>query len=602
MNFHSSRWLRLIKPNSTLRGALVLAGLALLLFHFVPPTDAQNSSGNKPSATMRQVNISADARDVVLGDLPQVTAKNPAPRPDISNLRLPRNAAQFRALQQQVSQRIGQIPEGFTTMEPPKSPLDLTAQTSGILPDTIFPPSNAYIPPTTVSASGGCYNFDPQGVAIAANPQYLVQMVANCITVIDPATGGVYPGFPKFLNAFWFVSPSDFVLYPRAIYDSASNHFILAADDFSTNTLLLATSVTSNPTGTWHLYYLGDVFGDLMEDLTLGQSLQESGDKLGAIYLGHDGLNSSTFALDTDEIYVIGKTKTYAGHLNFPIFWFNFNDGAGHEFNLIQPANVVNPHDRPRAEILVNTLDFNFGGGDCVAGCNGLVLWSLTDQIPSTGRTPAAGVAGISTTNTYSLAGAAQQPSGSTCGTNVFFGGDPGIYGQVDYSSGLLYAAINSFNPVNSGSEVISWQIAPQLDDNRGEVIGGTIKSEAVLAFSGTASAFDPAMIPDSEGNYTMVYNYSSSTTPPTTAYLSNRATQTPNTLSDSGFLVNPPITPAPYCPSTSGGFPFFGFNAAGASTGVFPNSQWFSGGFSDATGNWGTVIGKTGYTNPAQP
>ena len=614
MKFRDSRWFWWFKVDWKLRSALAILGLALLLFHFAPRGVAQNSSGGKASASMRRVDISAVARDVVLGDLPQVTPQSPAPRPDISEQRIPSSSPQFRALQQQMSEHGGEIPPGFVTMDPPKSILDISSPGNGILPDTVSPPTNAYFPPTTLAASGGCYNYGAYGNAVAATPQYLVQLTANCITIINPATGAAYSGFPKLLGAFWGVG-TNFVWQPRAIYDSASNHFILAAIDYTASLLLLATSVTANPLGVWHLYYLADPLGNCIYNPTLGQSLQESGDKLGAIYLGYDSYTCSSGGpygggFVTDIIRVIGKSKTYSGTLYNPFYYYNFTDTAtGKQFNSIQPVNVVNAHDRPRAEILVATYALEYfasGGYNCYYGstppCNGVVLWSLTDQIPSKGRTPTlAGPVVIPTANNYGLGGAAQQPSGSSCGTRVFYT-DTGTYSHVDYSSGLLYAAINTFSPSSSGSEVLSWQIAPQLDDGVGKVIGGTIRSETVLAFGGTGSALNPAIIPDSEGNYTMVYTYSDSSTPPTVAYLSNRVTQAPNTLSDSGFMVSLPITPAPYCPTTSGGFAFLYQSAAGASTGVFPNSQWFSGVFSDSTGNWGTVIGKTGYTNPAQP
>ena len=58
----------------------------------------------------------------------------------------------------------------------------------------------------------------------------------------------------------------------------------------------------------------------------------------------------------------------------------------------------------PRAGLLVNSFNLNFGGGQCVTGCNGLVIWSVSNALWVSG-TPGVQVTGvvIPTANTYFL-------------------------------------------------------------------------------------------------------------------------------------------------------------------------------------------------------
>ena len=47
-----------------------------------------------------------------------------------------------------------------------------------------------------------------------------------------------------------------------------------------------------------------------------------------------------------------------------------------------QPADTYNASDDPCEMYFVTSRNFNFGGGQCVNGCNGLIVWGLYGTQP----------------------------------------------------------------------------------------------------------------------------------------------------------------------------------------------------------------------------
>jgi hypothetical protein len=121
-----------------------------------------------------------------------------------------------------------------------------------------------------------------------------------------------------------------------------------------------------------------------------------------------------------------------------------------------------------------------------------------------------------------------------------------------------------------------------------------TVINEMCFACGGFSDpgggAYFGTMQPDPEGNWTMVYNYSSNAAYASLAYLSNRITKKPGTIRDSGFIA-------------AGGSHFYnqgrwGDYTAVAPAGLLSNANgvnWFAGMFAGSDGNWATVIGKNG-------
>ena len=163
----------------------------------------------------------------------------------------------------------------------------------------------------------------------------------------------------------------------------------------------------------------------------------------------------------------------------------------------------------------------------------------------------------VSTSNNYSLPPLAQQLNCAT-GPCLIDTGDTRVSGEAIYASGSLYAAIDT-NGTGAGagaSHFLWFQIRPVLNDNDNAACTGTFQNRCpqIIAASilnevcwacatgqgdnGTGATFYPEVQPDPEGNVLVVFNYSADDKFPSSAYATNRATQAPGTMHDSGFFL----------------------------------------------------------------
>ncbi|HEY6352065.1 MAG TPA: hypothetical protein VI636_21935, partial [Candidatus Angelobacter sp.] len=206
----------------------------------------------------------------------------------------------------------------------------------------------------------GCGGFIPSDHALATNASNEVQVINSCITVFT-STGAVVAGFPKSLNTFFGVA-GDLIGDPRALYDWHSGRWIILAEDFSANNILLAASTTASPTGAYHIYSISGTTGNQLPGCAdfpmMGQDNNEIADAKGAIFVSFDRFNCSSGAFIDDVVWILPKTPIYAGAGFGFNFFFNFNVG-GATLDHIQPANVMGKPDQPDSEFLINTFDFN---------------------------------------------------------------------------------------------------------------------------------------------------------------------------------------------------------------------------------------------------
>ena len=110
-----------------------------------------------------------------------------------------------------------------------------------------------------------------------------------------------------------------------------------------------------------------------------------------------------------------------------------------------QPADTYNASDDPREMYFVTSRNFNFGGGQCVNDCNGLIVWGLYGTI---GSQTMSGVT-VATAHNYSLPPSANQP------------GNPNSIdtGDTRISGGVVYASINASNG-SGNSACVLYRIA----------------------------------------------------------------------------------------------------------------------------------------------
>ncbi|MGH6858319.1 MAG: hypothetical protein ACRECP_11980, partial [Methylocella sp.] len=291
-----------------------------------------------------------------------------------------------------------------------------------------------------------CGNVTPadQAIAVGDTTVGVLQAINVCINVFDKS-GNLQAGYPKSFTSFVGLPASTPTTDPRAIYDWINHRYILAFIQFDRNqasasSYWIALSTGDNPAGGYCLYNLGvqsvapsgGVF-PLPDFPRLGQDRQ-------AIYLASNIFNPG---YKWEEILVLPKAQMYAcAGFGFPVF-SDLNVG-GVPTDTTQPVNVFSAGDDPRSEYLVTSFNINFGGGQCINSCNGLVVWAIHSPLSS----PTLNGTFVATANSYSTPPNASQPGGA----NTIDTGDTRISGMAMYNAGSIYASLNTANGSNSAA------------------------------------------------------------------------------------------------------------------------------------------------------
>jgi hypothetical protein len=595
-----------------------LAALALALAVAPRAVGAQQSQPDVTLSTSR-AEMAEAPQQVVLGNLPRISAAEaavlsqvipPAPR-------IPFSSQQYAAMKAAAASKTG-TNQGFGSSAQIETPAPPSVTTS---PGISTPSATAF-----GGLGSGCGLSFPPDMALAVNQQFVLQMINGCVAVWDK-TGVLQPGFPKTTNAFFGDPALSFaggqinnqVFDPRALYDWVNNRFIVISARCRNNCFTgtnvslidIAVSQTSDPRGAWNVYHLNLVAlgilntGNLADFPTLGQNRA-------GIYVAFNDF-PTPISFSGSKVLLLPKAQIYAGA---PIGAFNlFSTNT----DTIQPANVMNKADSPRAEFFVSSLNFLSSG--CGGGCSALVIFAVSNPLDVTGPGPEASLVLQSTANTFFFPPAAQQP-GCSSGPCLIDTGDVRISGEVTYAAGLLYGALTT-NGTSSGTGTahhLWFSVRPFLDDNGNghctgsflnkcpDIIASQEINEVCFAcktgFSDpTGSTYYPTVQPDPEGNVTIVFNYSDhSTFFPESRFQSNRVTQLRGTQHDSGFVLQPGL--AMYNTSS-----FTSRNRWGDYTATAPDltiatspAFWFAGESSRTATSYRTAIGRNAYTGAKQP
>ena len=481
------------------------------------------------------------------------------------------------------------LPKNPSISGPPAAPGSLApTQTPTLTPGTSLT--------ATSVKQADCGGWDPadQALAVGDTPVGVVQVVNECVVVLDK-NGVIQAGYPKSLNGFFGQNGCGIGIFdPRAIYDWINHRYIILGVDKCSAALptsgsyWLAVSTGDNPVGTYCIYQLG-VQSDAVSDRPFPDFPRLGQDRQG-IYLASNIFSQVTNSYKFEEILALPKANLYAcQNIGFQ-FFFQLNVG-GVFTDTTQPADTYNPGDDPREMYFVTSKNIRFGGGQCSSPCNGLVVWGLYGVIGSQTLT---GVV-VGTANNYLLPPNASQPGSA----NSIDTGDTRLSGSAAYSSGSIYASLNSNNGAG-GAVCILYEIKPFVNTN-GTMASATILNELVLNYGGTSSAWFCTQQPDPEGNVTHVFNYSTTGTFASLVYGSRRSAQPRGTFPDSGvFLVvgqglNTGGRWGDYTATAAAGL------VSGGGTGGFP-TFWFSGMFARSDNSWQTAIGRNGYNAVTQP
>ncbi len=514
-------------------GFLTGAALALIIALGAARTQA---AALQPTADTGTASSVDSPEQIILAALPQATPQGQSAQQAIS---LPLHGvpqAVFEALKAQAA--AGSIGKEGSTQQSPLGNAPSAPQAGGVLTPFI---SVGFAGAKQGCAGGG--SFAPSDMGLAVNQTFVLQAVNSCVSVFDK-TGVLQAGFPKTLDAFMGQSATTFIFDPRALYDWVNNRFIVTATHCrscetgsNVSVLDIAVSQTSDPRGGWNVYHL-NVQSAFTLPLGAFADFPRVGQDRRAIYVSFNEFSFPSGNFIQTFVVYLSKANMYAGAaLGSFNFNFNFNGGGG-EFDSIQPANIMNKADNPRANFMVNSENIEFGGGACSTGCDNLVVWSVANPIGPAANLKVFGVF-VTTANTFSLPPQARQPGAVLVDTN-----DVRISGEVTYASGSLFGSLNT-NGTGSGageSHILWFQLRPFLNDTP-DITGVQILNEDCYFCSGqgsgaTGSTFYGTLQPDPEGNVMMVFSYSDDATNVESAYVSRRVTQAQNTMHDSGIVL----------------------------------------------------------------
>jgi hypothetical protein len=435
-----------------------------------------------------------------------------------------------------------------------------------------------------------CSGLVPSDMGLAVSGSWVVQVTNACVQITNKHGAALVE---KTLDAVMNWPAGTFTFDPRVTFDFVKSRFIISASTIDPSGVAwidVAVSASNNPNGTWHAYHLSVPSGTTVADYpTLGQSW--ANDKYNAaIFVCFNQFTSSGFT--SDYCYYLPKKQMYAG-LGFS-FSYNFNFSYnGTLLSTIQPVNVSQLDEQPRAEYAVASINTN--------GANGLVLWSFANVVSQTGS-PGPYVTGVEVATPSSYSYPAEANNGTFC-SNCIETLDNRISGMVQYAGGRMFPTLNTAN--GGTSAVLGWVVRPFLNDNGGGctgafanacagITGANIETEFCdYCGAGSQGAWFGTIAADEEGNWTMFANYSNTGTSPGTFYDSNRVSwQTP--FHDSGVFAcqnNGAYTQTRWGDYTAAAPDFNNTQVVGQSTAI-----WGSGMYVLSSGNWGTCIAANKY------
>jgi hypothetical protein len=563
------------------------------------------------------------ARAVMMSDIPQKTHATElsegahADRP-LSGL----TDEQYDALKRRVAQRlaageIGAKPSPVAAKVGPK-------MVSGMIPLGVTRG------PNSVSRGPGWFGqkeagLDPPDMSLAVSENYVLQMVNSDLAVYDKF-GNLQAGFPKDVATF-MGHPGVFMFDPRAFYDWANRRFFILMDTWTTvngvnvGGLTWAASQTPDPTGGWWVYYnftgfpLGSgVCGDFP---TLGHDTTNWGTYAtkGGIYIGVNvwstpsSCTPGVYSFTSNGVFFIPKDAIYAG-AGFGYWEFNGINVNGTVVDTLQPYNVTDRADKPSSIFLLNSYNYDWGGGVCSNGCNDLDLWAVSGPTTAKGSVSAAPnnpfqflqggngpiitLKGVATTHTYSTPPYAYSKNcPSTSGSPCIDRDYTFISGQVKYHAGELFGSLNT--GVSGTSPAVAgplwFEVHPETDNN-GQLTAAQNHSEDCFVCGGwpsNGSAYYATLQPDQENNVVMVFAYSTDADYPGAVYTSRRATYGDSLMDGRGIFLEPGQN------AVSGRWGDYS-----ATSPDFTNPTrgllWFSIVYAPTSGSWGTVVGAAQY------
>ena len=406
---------------------------------------------------------------------------------------------------------------------------------------------------TTCSYFGrGC---NPPDMALGASPRFVLQGVNTQWEVLDTA-GNVQPGWPVSAQTFFGVpnvtnadgTPCDtahqsqpFLSDPRALYDPADGRFWaaelqvegsppfgVALDCPFKSVYYVAVSQTNNPNGKWNVYEFEMSMGPQANGQLYGADYTQLGINSQAVYFSANmyGDQGGFYA----ELFEANKSQMEKGLANFTADgFFNLRIPTGPGItaatgpflaDTVQPTINLDRSNR-NVETFLDTLDgpdpvtghfCGFFGGGFSDSCSGLARWDMRNAIAHDTGGPAPTLTGSYVpTAPFLVSVPASQPSCNRCidVLDLRLTATPVIRNGVAY--GAWETAINNGNNSSHPVPGIEW----------GQVnLGDNSSQTGYYNFSGDEAASFGTLMPDAQGNVTMLFEHMGHKVFPETRYI----------------------------------------------------------------------------------
>jgi hypothetical protein len=493
-------------------------------------------------------------------------------RPRPAKTRYPISLEEFARLEAAAAKVKGRPKKGAELVQDKARKRELAAEPGVALPAGL----EAFAPPAEAPAALGNFagltdtGWFPPDCTVAVGPEHVLAAV-NASFAVYSKTGSVARAPQTFASWYASVITAAKIFDPKVIFDQHSNRWFLLTvalpSDPAKNEsyFLLSVSQTADPLGLWWNYKL-DATKDGNTATTNWADYPSLGVDPQAVYLT---ANMFKFGgnFQYAKVRILNKAPLLTGSA---ATWWDFTklkNGGGSMAFTVQPCLTFGA---PQVEYLVNSY---FTGA---ATENQLTLWSITGTPTSptlTGRTV--------TTAAYGQPPAADQKGG----TPALNSGDVRVLNAV-FRGGSVWCGLTTFH--NWGESVnraaIHWF---QLNPATGALVQQGVFGAKALHY------FYPALMPDANGNMTLVFCRSGTNEFASIYFTGRKATDPVGQLQPSALLKAG--TGNMQHVDTSGRNRWGDYSGAAADPADGRN-VWFYSMFGDTGNNWGTWVGAARF------
>ena len=411
----------------------------------------------------------------------------------------------------------------------------------------------------------------PPDTQLAVGSTYVVEAVNDSLLVWT-RTGTTLRSVD--LNSFFSVPAGYSFTDPRLVYDTLSSRWFLsgfAIDNANNSRMYIATSATSDPTGTWFITLVGTNAGIATDQPKIGASTDK-------VVMSWNGINN--FGTFVGQQTVVLQKSDLLSHATVRFVSF----AADLTRSSIVPAITQSP---TTTEFLGYndscSLANHTGASSCSSGTPSFAVVAITG-------TPAGSDVAWNQANPTMAATfgppPADEPGGGTLETN-----DDRLL-SVTWQNGTLWATGNTACIPTGDTSVRSCLRLTEVS-----TAGATIDTSGYLGLDG-ASMYFPAITMDAAGNPYLISTISSSSIYPSLLAWG----QSPSSGGFTGRVIW--SGSGSYSCSFCGGTNRWGDYSAAASDPINPTHVWVAGEYGTAAGgdNWGTAAGELTFDAPAPP